>query len=632
MPFKAIPNTLLFWLFCILLSNKTSAAEIVGRISDSQTGHGIAGALVRVIPQQAVRGEAQVETKEDGNYHLELLRGKYKLFISVPNSNYMPQFYSASGQEQGDIIDVPTFHSFTIINASLSAGGSIEGNVRRWIDNDPIGNIRVYAESSNHRVSVNTNQDGTYIFRALPPDTYKIRVMTLDENYVSVYFDNALNWDQAESINLGRHQEVTGINFHLRYGGIITGRVYAHMNREPIQSLKIIAEKQNSKEAPFFTYTDAQGFYVLRGLTDGRYTVESSTLKDFDSQSVRKRKYLTQYYNSRFDRELAAKLEVESGSNITGVDFALVQGGRISGTVQSRNHNLPLPDVEILPQPINRGISTSPRAKTNAAGEFLIQDLPPGEYILDTLLPKHSQRFVKVFYRDKLNSERADKIIVDENGWVRNIDFSLGLGAVLKGRFKVDEPDYKFNPEGSAIKLKRVGFDLEGYGEREFKLNPDGSFTVEGIPPGRYSLNPKVLDPNVLVGQDLEGKVLDVFEGEVIEGIEFPLKIGGSISGIISTQSDFYTLDKLLLILISIKENTKTYFDVTSEQYTIAGIDPGKYVLVLLTNPEKTHPTENFRPTRVFATELVEVLHGKTTRGVDFQIARSAENQSGVFR
>jgi len=125
---------------------------------------------------------------------------------------------------------------------------------------------------------------------------------------------------------------------------------------------------------------------------------------------------------------------------------------------------------------------------------------------------------------------------------------------------------------------------------------------------------------------------LEVLEGEVIEGVEIPVKVGGSISGVISSQSDFHTLDKLLLILISVKENTKTYFDVTSERYTLPGIDPGKYVLVLLTNPEKTHPTEDFRPTRVFDTQLVEVSRGKTTRGVDFQIARFAENQSGVFR
>jgi len=252
--------------------------------------------------------------------------------------------------------------------------------------------------------------------------------MPLDENYVTVYFEEALNWDQAESIVLGRHQEVTGINFRLRYGGIISGRVYAHKNREPVPSLKIIAEKENSKESPFFTYTDPQGFYVLRGLTDGQYTVESSIIKELDSQTARKRRYLTQYYNGRFERELASKLKVESGSNITGVDFALVQGGRISGTVQSRHHNLPLADVEILPQPLNREYSTYPRARTNAAGEFMIHDLPPGEYILDTHLPKQSQRFVKVFYQDKLNSERADKIVVDEEGWVRNIDFNLGLG------------------------------------------------------------------------------------------------------------------------------------------------------------------------------------------------------------
>ena len=172
---------------------------------------------------------------------------------------------------------------------------------------------------------------------------------------------------------------------------------------------------------------------------------------------------------------------------------------------------------------------------------------------------------------------------------------------------------------------------MEGFGEKNFKFNSDGSFTIEGAPPGRYSMIPRITDPNVLPQGNPEGKVLDIVEGETVEGVDFTLKIGGSISGTVSTHSDFYRLDKLLLILISVKENTKTYFDITTEDYSIAGVQPGKYVLVLLSNPEKTHPSEAFQPTRVFDTRPLEVFKGRTTRNIDFQIANSAEKQPGLL-
>jgi hypothetical protein len=628
---KCLSTSLILWSLLFLITPKLWGAEIVGRILDAETSQGVVHAIVRAMPQQKNRREVQVETNEDGRYALELLRGKYRLFVSVPESNYRSRFYSSTGREQGDFIDVPTFESFIIINVPLTSGGSISGSVRRVIDNLPIGNLRVYAEAPNFRVSVNSNRDGSYIFRALPPNDYRIHVLPLDENYISVYFDNVLDSRYAELIHLERRQEVTGIDFRLRFGGAISGRVFARKNREPIPGLEVIVEKQNSQEPPLFTYTDAQGFYALHGLSDGQYTVETGTQRDANPETRSRKRFLTQYYHGRLDRELAEKVTVESGTSVTGVEFSLVEGGMITGTVRSRYNGSPISGIEILPQDISRTVLHPPKGKTNTAGRYVIEDLAPGEYILDTSLPKNSQRFVKVFYRDKLSPERADKITVDEDARIRAIDFNLTLGATLKGRLKADEPDYKFNPAGDSLVLKRVDADIEGFGEKNFKPNSDGSFTIEGTAPGRYSLFPKITDPNVLPQENPAGKVLDVVEAEVVEGVDFALKIGGSISGTVSTQSDFYRLDKLLLILISVKENTKTYFDLTTEHYSIAGVQPGKYVLILLSNPEKTHPKEVLQPTRVFDTRLIEVFKGRTTRNIDFQIANSVEKQPGLL-
>jgi hypothetical protein len=621
------------WMVFLLLNQHlyVYGAEIVGRIIDRDTKLGIAGALVRALPQQKNQAEVLDKTSEDGKYHLELLRGKYKVFVNVPDSNYLPRFYGATDREQEEVIDVPTFESFIIVDVSLEAGGSISGTVKRRVDSSPVGGLKIYAEASNFRISTSTNPDGHYGFRALPPDHYRVHVVPLDENYVSVYFDDAPDSAQSVSLTLERHQRITGIDFRLRYGGVISGRVYARKNHEPISGLKVIAERQKASDPPVYAYTDANGFYTLRGLPDGLYTAETGLLREPASSIKPRKRYLAQYYRDRFDRELSEKLRISSGGSISGIDFSLVVGGKISGTVRSRYFNTPIFGVEILLQEAATTLLNPPKVSTDKEGHYLIDDVPPGEYIIDTSLPKQDQRLVKAFYRDKLSFEHADRVAVGEDAWVRDIDFNLALGATLKGHMKVDQPDYQFNSTADNITMKRISPDLEGFGERNFKVKSDGSFAIEGAPPGRYRLTPRVRDPNILPVQSSSERILDLAEGDAIDGVDFNLSIGGAISGKVSTHSSAYPLEKLNLILISVKENTKTFFDLSSEEFTIGGVEPGQYVLVLLSNPEKTHPNQSFQPTRVFDTRLVEVSKGRISRNVDFQITESAEKQSGLL-
>jgi len=619
--------------FLLLLNQHLSVygAEIVGRVVDRDTKLGIAGALVRALPQHKGLREILTKASEDGKYHLELLRGKYRVFANVPDSNYLPGFYGATDREPGEVIDVPTFQSFIIVDIALEAGGSISGTATRRVDSSPVNGLRVYAEAPNYRVSTNTTPEGRYIFRALPPDRYRIHAVPLDESYVSVYFDDVFDPAQSAFLTLERQQRITGIDFRLRHGGMISGRVYARKNREPLAGLKVIAEKQKASDPPLYAYTDADGFYTLRGLPDGLYTAETGLLGEPAGSVKPRRRYLTQYYRDRFDRELSEKLRIGSGNSITGIDFSLVAGGKISGTVRSRYSNRPIFGAEVILQEVTTTLLNPPRVNTDKEGHYFLEDVPPGEYIVDTSLPKQDQRLVRTFYRDKLSFEHADRVVLEEGGWVRDIDFNLTLGGRLKGRVKVDQPDYQFNPGADSISLKRISPDFDGFGERNFKIKSDGSFEIEGAPPGRYRLIPKVADPNALVAPGSAEKIMDLAEGDTIDGVDFSFNIGGSISGRVSTYSSAYPLEKLNLILISVKENTKTFFDLSSEEFTISGVEPGKYVLILLSNPEKTHPNQSFQPTRVFDTRSVEITKGRMTRNVDFQISEAAGKQSGLL-
>ena len=111
-------------------------AELVGLVREAGTGEMIVGASVRAIPLSKNLREVLSRTNSNGRYHLELLKGKYRLFLSFPGSDYLPQFFSTNDQPQGEIIDVPTFDSFRIIDLTMNSGGSIAGKVVRFSDNN----------------------------------------------------------------------------------------------------------------------------------------------------------------------------------------------------------------------------------------------------------------------------------------------------------------------------------------------------------------------------------------------------------------------------------------------------------------------------------------------------------------
>ena len=572
--------------------------------------------------------EVQATSQSDGTYQLDLTRGKYRLFANLPGSDYLPQFFSASGETRGDVIDVATFSSFRIIDLKLAAGGSIGGKVLRAADLAPLADLRVYALARGFRASTQTNNDGGYRFRALPPGTYKIQVLPLDENFIPVYFGDVRDAEKSASITVARLQSVANIDFQLRSGGIISGRVYANKNRDPIAGLRVVAENRTRLEPPYFTYSDSQGFYTLRGLNEGVYSVE--TVPSREGASLRSRRYLKQFHDGRFDPELADYLEIETGSVFTGINFALFEGASISGSVRSRYHNRPLPGVTLLFQSVDKTIVNPFQATTGADGEFLVSDLPPGHYWVETALPARIQRLVNLFYREKLSSAKADVISLEEGERARHIDFNLPLGGTIRGGLQIDDPDYALKPAGKGVTLARQGADLDGYGKRNFKLRSDGTFLIERTPPGRYAVSPVLDDPN-LIETALKEKTLEMTEGDLVEGVEFPLRVVGSIAGTITSQANSVKVDRLTLMLVNLKDNTKSFFDLPAEKYTIPGVEPGKYFMVLLTKPDPNPPPVGLPNAVVYDTRVVEVQKGKTTSGTNLQVPPDIDQKAKMF-
>ena len=614
-------------IITLSLQAPLQAAEVTGRITDFHTGEGIPQAVVRALAVDQEQPAAQALTDRQGRYLLDLLRGRYRIQVDVPNSNYLPGQFGESGDpEGGDILHIPTFDSFIVLDLSLRMGGSLAGRVTGGGE-VPLSNVTIRAESADHRVSASSREDGSYLLGRLPPGEFLVSAGTREQQYVPAYYPGVSIREEARPVTVERRRYLTGIDFVLQRAGAIRGRIRALKGMEPLEGIRIVAEKEGTSSISRVATSDTLGRYRLAGLSPGAYLLAAGTPEGEDRPGRQQPDWLRQFYPQQFHRESAVPLEVEPGLTLSDIDFTLIRECRISGKILSLGDEEPLEEVEVIPQPVAPQRLAPARTQTDQSGAFLLQGLPPGDYTLGMLLPAKFRRLIQVYYQDKLSLEKADRIELEEGEALRDIDFNLARGATLRGRVRIEEPEYQWDSSRDVVELTRLDFDPRGSEDRQLRVEEDGSFRVDGTPGGRYSLTPSLSDPNLIALRSLP-RVVTVVEGDLLEDLDFAFRLGGSISGSVESASDAPGLNQLQIVLINFVENTSSVFDLPSPQYTLAGLSPGRYFLALRSKPDATHPSRGYGISQVFDSRLVDVVKGAGTSNVDLEVPPTAARRS----
>ena len=421
-----------------------------------------------------------------------------------------------------------------------------------------------------------------------------------------------------------QRRNLTGIDFVLQAAGAIRGRIRALKGMEPLGGVRVVAEKEGSSPVSRVAASDSLGRYRLAGLSPGSYVLSAGLPEGEDGPGRQQPGWLPQFYPQQFIRESAVAVDVEPGLTLSDIDFTLLQECWISGKVVTLGDQEPLEEVQVIPQPVTLPDFAPTRSRTDRSGAFLLQGLPPGDYTLGMLLPDKHRRLIQVYYRDKLSLARADRIELEAGKALRDIDFNLAAGASLRGRVRIEEPEYQWDSSRDMVELARLDFDPRGSEDRRLRVEEDGSFRTDGAPGGRYSLTPRLSDPNLIALRSPLPRVVTVVEGDLLEELDFAFQLGGSISGTVESASDAPGLNQLQIVLINFVENTSSVFDLPSPQYTLGGLPPGRYFLALRSKPDATHPGRGYGISQVFDSRLVEVVKGAATSNVDLRVRRSA--------
>jgi hypothetical protein len=294
-------------------------------------------------------------------------------------------------------------------------------------------------------------------------------------------------------------------------GGNISGRVTQHGRGLPDILVKATRELSVRPDSPGIeARTDSQGYYRIGPVVAGQYfvTVYGPGLVPLRNDQI-----------SGSPRQIS----VSAGETVTGVDFDLIVGGTITGSVTNSagkpiaQQAVMLTSVSTQPNPtlyvMNPALIrfTSGYFRTDDLGFYRIDGIPPGSYIVSvgphfTAFMTFSGRIAyrQTFFPSTPDRANARPIEIAEAANISNIDIKIG------------EPVATFSASGRVVDgstgapIPGVTFDLqiEESGERGTipkagTSNPDGEFKLESLPAGHYSI--KVSEDRGQAGGDFFG-------------------------------------------------------------------------------------------------------------------------------
>ena len=323
----------------VLVLGQPEVGAISGTVTEADNDVPLEGIMIRVVDAHAGRTHKIVYTNEEGDYTATGLEpGTYLVYADPLAQNYLAEWYDDSPtREDADPVTVVAHETTEGIDFGLTPGAVISGLVIE--DNldltspspssTPIGNVLVIAGNYDDNTVVaktHTLRDGSYRLEKLPEGTYWVHAggvawasdVSNPMWLIGEYWDDHLLREDADPVPVSEGGEVTGIDFALRYGGSISGRVVGDGVTAVLTPFKVTAYDWESNEVVLTVSVDPRGYYNLWGLPEGQYRVYA-----FDEDG----RYIPEYYDDVTNPDDATAVEVRRGKVTGDIDFKLTLAG-----------------------------------------------------------------------------------------------------------------------------------------------------------------------------------------------------------------------------------------------------------------------------------------------------------------
>ncbi len=161
---------------------------------------------------------------------------------------------------------------------------------------------------------------GTFTISDIPGGTYFLRTDPAESNYVSEWWAagaSSMDCNNAEPISVTIGQTVSGYEFQLEEGGLITGKVTDAGNDQPIADVWVSASIYDTGQWGNGANTDDQGNFTIQGLPAGVYRVGT------EAHGLN---FLDEFFEETHEWEMATRIEVTAGETTDNIDMKLDYG------------------------------------------------------------------------------------------------------------------------------------------------------------------------------------------------------------------------------------------------------------------------------------------------------------------
>jgi carboxypeptidase family protein len=503
--------------------------------------------------------------------------------------------------------------------------GSITGRVT--FANKGVAGVTVAITMSGDALSNSGLQ-----FKAVTDDEGRFRISNLAPR---VYFVWPLvpafvvaeatgNYPRGKNITVLEGETVEDINFTLTRGAVITGKIADSTGRavadERVRILPVQPELQRLVSSVYPSIqdirTDDRGVYRAYGLPGGTYKVAVGDTQFAAFTTTSGRRFYPQTFHPDTTDEAKAKIvEVDEGSEATGVDITVARGMTgfsASGRFIDANNGQALSNVSfgltILSDTNGSRGYISVRGVSSSTGLFQIDNLPPGTYAV-------------TISGTATNYYGASDSFVIRDADVSDIEVKAHRAATVSGNIVVEGiDDRSILARLSRMQVQAYTFsDSNSAGLVTYSdINPaDGSFLIEMLRPGRMIIQLISGDRNVapefaLLAIDQNGvdksQGMQVKEGENISGLRLVAGYGtGIMRGTVRVEGGTLAPGAYLDVAFTRSGSSLTIAHTQTDargQFVFERVPPGNYEVGV---------TAYLSTGRVTARQTVVTSNGVTT-------------------
>jgi protocatechuate 3,4-dioxygenase beta subunit len=281
-----------------------------------------------------------------------------------------------------------------------AGGGNATISGRVTVKGEPARNVLVYLQPQNTAPS---NPDAYLRARTDDDGQYHIVGVEAGAYYLYALAPGFISSDQprqeGKTLNVSEGENIGNIDFELKQGGVITGRVADSQGR-PLADERVTLSRLDKNGRPQsdtyygrnFTMfmTDDRGVYRIYGLPEGRYLVSVGIAQSAGMIARRGGGafYPRTYYPDAANESEAKVIELSEGSEIVNVDITVPESKQtcaVSGRVVNAETGRPVAGVEIALGPRSDdgryyGWAGLYSARSSANGEFQLKGITPGKY------------------------------------------------------------------------------------------------------------------------------------------------------------------------------------------------------------------------------------------------------------